>query len=75
MAPPRRRAILTATVLELGADLTGELRRSSPLDALGASLSRALAVARRKREAEILDGASACDAAIRKLAALGDATP
>jgi hypothetical protein len=47
MTPLRRRAIPTATVLELEADLT-----DAALDALGASLSRALAVARRKREAE-----------------------
>lgn len=68
MTLPRRRAILAATVLELETDLT-----DAALDALGASLSRALAIARRKREAEILDSASACDAAIRKLAALGEA--
>jgi TnpA family transposase len=68
MTPPRRRAILAATVLELETDLT-----DAALDALGASLSRALATARRKREAEILDSAGACDAAIRRLTALGDA--
>ena len=68
MTPPRRRAILAVSVLELEADLTDAV-----LDALGASLSCALAIARRKREAEILDSASACDTAIRKLAALGDA--
>jgi hypothetical protein len=66
--PPRRRAILAATVLDPETDLT-----DVALDALDASLGRALAVVRRKREAEILDGAGACDAAVRKLAALGDA--
>jgi TnpA family transposase len=68
MTPPRRRAILAATVLELETDLT-----DAALNALGASLSRALATARRKREAEILDSAGASDAAIRRLTALGDA--
>jgi hypothetical protein len=68
MMPLRRRAILAATVLDLEGTLV-----DAALDCLGASLTRAVAVARRKREAAILDEAAACDTAVRKLAALGEA--
>jgi TnpA family transposase len=68
LTPHRRRAILAATILDLEGDLT-----DAALDGLHASLARAVALARREREAAILDQASASDAAIRKLAGLGEA--
>ena len=68
LAPLRRRAILAATILDLEGTLT-----DAALDGLSTSLARAVAVARRKREAAILENAAASDAAIRKLTALGEA--
>jgi TnpA family transposase len=68
MAPLRRRAILAATILDLEGALT-----DAALDGLGAAVARTLTVARRKREAAIIGEAAACDAAIRKLASLGEA--